>query len=426
MVEIALELWTAALMAVVLAVCVAEGRSSAARRIFHFLVAADVLYLLSCTLRAALRLRLWTPPAPAAFAVILANTAFFYTILALFTYYLTFLLASRTAISALPARIVFVACALDTLACLAFYPMIYTEHDAVAPGMLPILLQLVGFLSPAVSAWLILRHRRIMTAKMALTLLSFVLLPWTAYFFGRRFHITAAFPLAISLSLFLIYNFIHVDQQRVLAQREAELAALRVSNTLSQIKPHFLYNSMTVIRSIYRTDVEKGERAITEFSAYLRHNMDSLEIDRPIPFPLELDHARRYLELQQLRFGEDLEVAYDLKCTDFSIPTMVLQPLVENAVIHGIRKTENGSGRVTIRSREYPDRVEVSVIDTGPGFSVESLAASDGRSHVGIENVRKRLHLVCGGELRIESAKGSGTTATVVLFQDRAGDDSLC
>ena len=108
-------------------------------------------------------------------------------------------------------------------------------------------------------------------------------------------------------------------------------------------------------------------------------------------------------------------MAYDLESTDFRLPTLTLQPLVENAVTYGVRKSETGRGTVTIRSREYPDRWEVSVTDDGPGFVPDSLPGDSERSHVGLRNVRERLKHTCGGELRIDSVLGEGTTATIIL-----------
>ena len=97
------------------------------------------------------------------------------------------------------------------------------------------------------------------------------------------------------------------------------------------------------------------------------------------------------------------------------MPTLTLQPLVENAVTYGVRKSETGCGTVTIRSRAFPDRWEVSVTDDGPGFVPDSLPGDSERSHVGLRNVRERLKHTCGGELRIDSVLGEGTTVTIVL-----------
>ena len=223
----------------------------------------------------------------------------------------------------------------------------------------------------------------------------------------------SAFTIALICGSVLYYIWLHLLFER---EHERELLDGQYFQImLSQIQPHFLYNSLGAIRDTYRGDARRGEQAITEFAEYLRHNMDSLTQEQPIPFTEELAHVRCYLDLQTLRFGDDLNVAYDLESTDFSLPTLTLQPLVENAVTYGVRKNESGRGTVTVRSREFPDRWEVSVTDDGPGFVPDSLPGDSERSHIGLHNVRERLKFKSGGELRIDSALGEGTTATIIL-----------
>ena len=167
-----------------------------------------------------------------------------------------------------------------------------------------------------------------------------------------------------------------------------------------------------------RKDPASAEEAIGEFALYLRHNMDSIKVDHPIAFEEELEHVRRYIDLQKFRFRDELDVQYDLECTDFSIPVLTLQPLVENAITYGIRRSESGSGTVIISTHRYPGYVEVSVADNGRGFVPGELPDDSSKSHIGISNVRERLRLVCGGELRIESEPGKGTIVTILLPQE--------
>ena len=169
-----------------------------------------------------------------------------------------------------------------------------------------------------------------------------------------------------------------------------------------------------MIQEICLVDAETASKAIADFSRYLRHNMDSLSINRPIPFSEELEHVKHYVSLQQLRFGDALDVRYELSCTDFELPTLTLQPLVENAIRYGVRKNKYGEGTVVIRSEEFPDHYEIHVIDDGPGFVPDQLP-DDGMSHTGIINVRQRLERICGGELRVLSGPDQGTDAAIIL-----------
>ena len=200
-------------------------------------------------------------------------------------------------------------------------------------------------------------------------------------------------------------------------QMERELQNSRISIMLSQIKPHFLYNALTVIQALCSIDPAAAENAVSEFSDYLRGNMSALTEEKPIPFLKELEHTKHYLTLEQLRFGDQLRVEFDLGPTLFRLPTLSLQPLVENAIRHGVRGKAKGVGTVRISTRETPTCYEVAVMDDGPGFDPAS--AIQDSTHVGITNVRRRMQLMCGGSLMIESAPGAGTHATLRIPKKR-------
>lgn len=229
------------------------------------------------------------------------------------------------------------------------------------------------------------------------------------YFYGLYLIVMAAV-----ISVLTMFIFILADQTNRYFRQAQEAERLKVSLMLNQIQPHFLYNSLGTIQALCRSHPEKAEEAVGEFAQFLRHNIRSIETDRPILFHQELVHTQNYLALQKLRFGDDLTIVYDLECETFSLPTLTLQPLVENAVTHGIRQTESGRGTVAIRTREMEDHYEVSVVDDGVGFD-SSAAATGSGSHIALENIRARLARVSGGSLRIVSAPGMGTTATILI-----------
>ena len=220
--------------------------------------------------------------------------------------------------------------------------------------------------------------------------------------------------LATILAALAMYVFILSDQTERYARQVEENAGLQVEIMLSQVQPHFLFNTLVAIGRLCRNDPEAKE-AVNKFARYLRGNMDSLSHQEPIPFSTELEHTKAYLELEQLRFGEELKIVYDLETVEFLLPTLTLQPLVENAVRHGVRARESGEGTVIIATRELPDHFEILITDDGPGFDPAAARPEDGRSHVGLVNVRERLRRVCAGELQIESEPGRGTKAIIRL-----------
>lgn len=219
----------------------------------------------------------------------------------------------------------------------------------------------------------------------------------------------------LALTLGMAMMFIHTTEFSQLTADDY-MREQRLQIMLSQIQPHFLYNTLGAIGHLCK-NVPEAKSAINKFSQYLRGNLNSLSQLEPIPFSAELEHTKAYLELEQLRFGDDLKVIYDLEVTDFLIPVLTLQPLVENAVRHGIRGNENGRGTVTITSREYDDCYKITVTDDGPGFDLDAPLDEKrgGKHHIGISNVQERLQYVNGGKLDVETAIGQGCRVTIVL-----------
>ncbi len=203
---------------------------------------------------------------------------------------------------------------------------------------------------------------------------------------------------------------------------EKELYEAKVAVMTSQIQPHFMYNALTSIAMMCQIDPETAQEATVTFAKYLRGNMDSLKQTKPVPFETELEHLKKYLYIEKLRFGKKLNVEYDIQATDFKLPMLSVQPLVENAVKHGVGMKKKG-GTVTISTRETDNAFEVIISDNGVGFDTSAPKADDGRSHVGMENTRTRLQEMCGAEITIESTVDVGTTATIRLPKEGQKDE---
>jgi len=194
---------------------------------------------------------------------------------------------------------------------------------------------------------------------------------------------------------------------------ESQLNESRISIMLSQIQPHFLYNALTAIARLCNKDPVEARKATINFAHYLRGNMESLTEKGLMPVEKELKHIEAYLDLEKAIYGTALMVVFNIESTDFELPTLSVQPIVENAVKHGIGRREGG-GTVTVSVREAEDAHIITVADDGPGFDfIEYARTNDLLKCVGIENVRRRLAAMCGGSLDIESATGAGTTVTI-------------
>ena len=194
---------------------------------------------------------------------------------------------------------------------------------------------------------------------------------------------------------------------------EKELEESRIAIMLSQIQPHFMFNILGTLRGLCRENPEQAWYGIGDFAAYLRGNMNALTNERFIPFDAELRHLETYLRLEKMRLGEKLSIVYNIQEKDFVIPPLTLQPLVENAVKHGIFYKADG-GTIIIHSRLENGFVLISVEDDGVGFEASIYEPDfDQREHVGLTNVRNRVEKMLGGSLRIESIQSGGTMVTL-------------
>ena len=223
----------------------------------------------------------------------------------------------------------------------------------------------------------------------------------------------AVVNIGVALALLFILVNIQFEHEITLRKQEKKLAELRIDIMLSQIQPHFLYNVLTGIRTLCEMDPIRAGESIVTFSKFLRANMESLTNKSPIPFEQELAHTRSYLYLEQQRFEDKLNIIYEINTTAFTIPPLTLQPIVENAVRHGIMKKKDG-GILTIRSEETDGAYMVTVIDDGVGFSVEQRKTAE-YAHIGIENVKNRLNALCGGTIEVQSEPQNGTTVTICV-----------
>lgn len=223
-----------------------------------------------------------------------------------------------------------------------------------------------------------------------------------------------------SCFLLLAYGTIQIERsieliqhKQQIAEQNRELIESQTQIMLSQIQPHFIYNTLTAIHYLCDTDPAEAKNTIEHFALYLRGNMSSLQDTQLIPFEKELEHIKTYIWIEQKRFGDALTVYYDIRCTDFSLPALTLQPLVENAVQHGLINAED-DGIIHISTRQEDKSIIITIEDNGTGFEPSS-GLEDERIHIGMENVRQRLMLQCGATLTVESSLGVGTTATVIL-----------
>ncbi len=266
---------------------------------------------------------------------------------------------------------------------------------------------------------LLLSYRKNISKRLFVSFISYVALPIGAAVIQVFYYGISLINIAISISMVLMFMVAIMEQNAKLARKEKEAADMKISIMMSQISPHFIYNTLTSIQSMCGSDPELAGETIAQFADYLRGNLESLSQTDNVPFERELRHVECYLAIEKKRFGSRVNVEYDIKDKEFLLPSLTLQPVVENAVKYGLCK-KKGGGTVRISTRRDGSNVIISVEDDGAGFDVKETAVKvqeDDRVHIGISNVRNRIHNMCNGEMSVESKPGEGTKVVIVLPQ---------
>ena len=191
----------------------------------------------------------------------------------------------------------------------------------------------------------------------------------------------------------------------------AQLTESRVSTMMSQIRPHFIYNTLGSIEQLCVIDPPKAGELVHNFAKYRRGNFGELDNPKPILMSREMEHVHHYISIENVRFP-DMTFSFEMNSVDFYIPALTVQPIVENAIKHGLMKLPRG-GTIRVVSFETDDHYCVSVEDDGVGFDTGVLL--DERKHVGIRNIRGRLQAMVNGTLEIESTVGVGTKVKIII-----------
>lgn len=187
-------------------------------------------------------------------------------------------------------------------------------------------------------------------------------------------------------------------------QLEREKSAIM----LSQIKPEFLYNSLEAIKALCEKDAAKASGAIEDFEAYLMANMDSLDSKDVIPIELELNHVRCFMNIEQLRYGENLRVRYEISDTDFSLPPLSILMMVEESIEHGLAP-KPGMGTITIKTQKSAHHHYVIIEDDGVGFNMEQSFKTVDDNTEKYNKLTSRIEFFCHGTVSIASLEGKGT-----------------
>ena len=223
----------------------------------------------------------------------------------------------------------------------------------------------------------------------------------------------SVFPLlgvCLTLTILLMFMINLLDLIEYYMRQQAEISRQRANIAILQMRPHFIYNTMTGIYYLCDQDPEKAKQVTLDFTTYLRKNFTAIASEDTIPFSEELEHTRAYLAVEMAQFEDILSVDYDTPHTHFRLPSLTLQPIVENAVKYGC-DPDSEPLHIVIRTRAFDSGSEISVEDNGPGY----VDVDDNKPHIALANIRQRLELMCGGTMSISKRERGGTVVKIII-----------
>lgn len=354
-----------------------------------------------------------------------------YVLLVLFTRYLTHHLEEMGPVSKAP---VYIMTTLAVIAIMLVFVSLFNHMYYVVDADnvyirqdLFWLSQALGMLGQLINAVFLCVYAKRITSRNRLVFALYILLPVVAmavqvFVYGFPFLNTVN-----TICIITVYMFIQLDQiklghkrdlelaeqQNSLLKVNAELMNTRLNLMAAQIQPHFIFNTLGAIQHLCLTQPKRAAEIVREFSLYLRGNFDELDSTAPVCLSREIEHVKHYTAIEHVRLP-DMTIFYELYAPEFFLPALSIQPLVENAIKHGLMGRERG-GTVVISTYETDGAYCVCVKDDGVGFDPTVPLPNRGQRHLGINNIRERIRIMCGGTLTVESTPGYGTMALISI-----------
>ena len=250
------------------------------------------------------------------------------------------------------------------------------------------------------------KHERLIPIGIVLSILASIALDLNV---GVESQPISFLTIAIVVSSIFYYIWLHLQFVR---EHENDLmASQRIQIMMTQIQPHFLFNALNTIRALYAKDPPLADKTLEDFSTYLRQNLESLSQTELIPLSKEMEHTRLYAEIEMLRFPH-VQMEYRIEDDRFEIPALTIQPLVENAICHGVRTKKDGL--VSVATVREGNVHRITIRDNGAGFDPDQ-KTDEKETHIGLQNVKNRIEQMCGGKMLLKSEIGRGTSVTLLI-----------
>lgn len=287
----------------------------------------------------------------------------------------------------------------------------YTEENNRyyrGPGYVLLLIPLIVIMILNIAA--VFRRHKKLSKKYFIGLLVYLFTMTVAIVMHMLIAVDMMVVFGIALCALTMFGFIISDNMEQYMRQQREIAHQRSSVMVLQMRPHFIYNTMMGIYYLCDQDPAKAKQVTLDFTSYLRKNFTAIASEEMIPFNDELEHTRAYLAVEQAQFEDSLFVSFDTPHTMFRVPPLTLQPIVENAVKHGMNESCDPI-HISVVTRQTDLSSEIIVNDDGPGFK----PTDDDEPHIALNNIRQRLELMCGGTLEVAPREGGGTSVKVTI-----------
>ena len=252
------------------------------------------------------------------------------------------------------------------------------------------------------------RFRAALTHRQRVAFLIYFVVPLVCMLIQMFVYGLLLIVFGTALAVLFMFIFLLYDQVEHSIRQAEENARQRASINVLQMRPHFICNTMMSIYYLIALDAEKARQVTLDFTTYLRDNFTAIAKGDTIPFAEELEHTRAYLAVEKVRHEDKLYIELDTPWISFRIPPLTLQPIVENAIVHGV-SPDLEPLYLSVLTRETKTHSEIIIEDTGPGFA----PVDDHEPHIALANIRERLEMMCGGTLEITSREMGGTRVTI-------------
>lgn len=286
----------------------------------------------------------------------------------------------------------------------------FTEQNEFVRGQWYWVLIVPMLASIALNLVEIIHHRKLLDKKYYIAFLVYLvplLIVMTLQMFISVF---IYIVVAVSISALSMFGIIVADQIEQYLHQEREIADQKASIAVLQMRPHFIYNTMTSIYYLCEQNPDKAQQVTLDFTTYLRKNFNAITGKEPILFSEELEHTRAYLAVVKAQYEDNLLVEFDTPHTLFRIPPLTLQPLVENSVKYGLNIDSTEPLRVSVKAEKVDNDSVIIVSDTGPGISNND----NGEPHLALNNIRERLSAI-NGTLVISPNEDGGTIIQIYI-----------